>query len=207
MRHTEKVPLVVGIAGIMGAGKSTVARTFEQLGARMIDADTMGKRLLKEPRLRDAVVEAFGESIRDRNGEIDTAKLAAAAFRDERCAAMLDRLTADVLTSRIEMRIKELSQSAELIVIDAALLPEWDCKGWLDLLVVVDSDEEASLRRLCGDSRFSRANIKARMKHQLSRKQKAGCADVIIPNYGSLEDLKRRANIMFWRLVSLQGKR
>jgi dephospho-CoA kinase len=42
---------VVGVAGIMGAGKSTVARVFERLGAVRIDADELGRALVVDAAL------------------------------------------------------------------------------------------------------------------------------------------------------------
>jgi dephospho-CoA kinase len=196
----------VGIAGIMGAGKSTVAGVFEELGARRIDADVIGRDLLKERDLKSAIIEAFGHGVKDKQGEIDTAKLGKAAFKDEASAKRLSELTREPLVGRIKSRVENLRDSAEMIVIDAALLPEWESKDWVDVLIVVDSGEDESLGRACEDPRFKPANVRARMKHQFSRRRKAGCADIVIPNFGTLEDLKERARRVFWTLMGVSGK-
>jgi hypothetical protein len=61
-------PLVVGVAGIMGAGKST-AGVFEILGpARRCGCTAT----MLEPAMRDAIV-GDGSGVRDRDGAIDTA--------------------------------------------------------------------------------------------------------------------------------------
>jgi dephospho-CoA kinase len=205
MKPTKKL-LVVGIAGIMGAGKSTVARVFEELGARLIDADTMGKAMLKDCGIKDAVIAAFGDGIRDERGEIDTARLGRIAFESPENVHRLDALTREPLISRIKARIEELRASAEVIVIDAALLPEWDAKPWLDILIVVDSEEDRSAGRLGGEGRFKESDIRARMKHQFPRSKKAAYADVVVPNYGSLDDLKARARALFWTLRGIDTK-
>ena len=202
MKHID-TPLVIGIAGIMGCGKSTVAGVFAQLGAKVIDADALGKELLRDAEIRQGLVQTFGPGVRGKSGQIDTVKLGALAFRNEECARKLDRLTGKALICRIRSRIRQLRASAGLVVVDAALLPEWGAKAWLDLVLVVDADEEISLRRTCGDSRFCRANARRRMRHQLPRIQKSGYADLIIPNYGSLQELRRRARSVFWILVGL----
>lgn len=198
--------MVVGVAGIMGAGKTTVAQVFEELGAARIDADTVGKGLLKDRQIRQAVVEAFGEGITTRGGDIDNAKLGAAAFADTESALTLDKLTRDTLIARIRTMIEDLKESASVVVVDAALLPEWDSRSWIDVLVVVDSDEEKAIERSCCDPRFDAPSVRARMKHQFSRKEKTREADVIIPNYGTLEELKDRARKVFWTLVQISGK-
>ncbi len=48
--------LVVGLAGGVGSGKSTVAKIFIKEGARGIDADVLGHRVLELPRIRAALV-------------------------------------------------------------------------------------------------------------------------------------------------------
>ena len=202
----EEPALVVGVAGIMGSGKSTVARVFENLGAGRIDADLVGKEMLKDGRIRERIIDEFGRRIVTPDGGIDTLKLGRAAFRNPETARALDRITREALIERIKSRIKVMSESKDVVVVDAALLPEWKPEDWIDILVVVDSDEESALRRAAGDARFTRANVKARMKHQLSRKQKSREADVIIPNYGSLEELKDRARKVYRKLLDSMRK-
>jgi dephospho-CoA kinase len=206
MRRTEKSTLVVGIAGIMGAGKSTVAKVFEELGADLIDADAIGKDLLSSPEMKAAITEAFGKGVRGAGDEIDTSKLGRVAFRDTESARKLSRLTQEPLITSIKSKIDEMAASADMIVVDAALLPEWDSKSWVDVLIVVDSCEDASVSRSCSDKRFKPANVRKRMKHQFSRREKTRCADIIIPNYGSLDELKERARKVFWTLMGIAGK-
>jgi dephospho-CoA kinase len=202
----DKPALVVGVAGIMGSGKSTVARVFEDQGAGRIDADLLGRKMLRDERIRDEIVEIFGRRVVKANGEIDTLKLGRAAFKNPESAKSLDRITRGALINRIRMKIRDLSGSRDVVVVDAALLPEWKPEEWIDILVVVDSDEESAVRRAAREARFTRANVRARMEHQLSRREKSREADVIIPNYGSLEDLKDRARKVYRTLLDSTRK-
>jgi dephospho-CoA kinase len=206
MKHTDRKSIVVGISGIMGSGKSTVAKVFEDLGAKRIDADRIGKDLLGESGIRSAIIAAFGDGVKDAGGGIDTTKLAAAAFRTQRSVRMLNEITRDALVARIRSRIEQIADTTDIIVVDAALLPEWDSRHWLDVLIVVDSGEAESLRRSCGGARFKPSNVRARMKHQFSRREKTDCADIIIPNYGSLEDLRERAAKVYSTLMGIVRK-
>lgn len=195
--------IAVGVAGMMGAGKSTVARTFEEMGAVRIDADELGKSLLKDGQLKRDVVEAFGESILGPDGEIDTAKLGEAAFADDACALKLNEITRGPLVSKVMRTIESLRGSAEVVVVDAALLPEWGGHAWLDFLVVVDSEEENCVTRMVENSRFSEASIRARMACQLPREEKKRYADIIIVNDGSLQELIEKAREAYKTVVSL----
>ena len=202
----DRPVLVVGVAGIMGSGKSTVARVFEDLGAGRVDADLLGREMLKDERIRDEIVDKFGRRVIKTNGEIDTLKLGRAAFKNPESARHLDRITREALIKRIRSRINDLSASRDVVVVDAALLPEWKPEDWIDILVVVDSDEESAVRRAAREARFTRANVRARMEHQLSRREKSKEADVIIPNYGSLEELKDKARKVYRTLLDSTRK-
>jgi dephospho-CoA kinase len=201
-----KQPLVIGVAGIMGSGKSTVAGIFEELGAKRVDADEMGKAMLREPEMKAAVIAAFGGDVTDERGEIDTGRLGSVAFESPENSRKLDRVTREPLVSRIKARIEELRPTSEVIIVDAALLPEWNAKPWLDVLVVVDCEEERAAARLEASPRFKRVDVRSRMKHQFDRSKKMASADIVIPNYGSLEDLKARARAIFWVLVGTGDK-
>ncbi len=209
-KRTEDGVLVIGVSGIMGAGKSTVARVFQGLGARLIDADALGKSLLSDSRVKEALIEAFGKGITRRagagKGDIDPARLGAAAFASRKDALKLDELTRDALIARIRAEIEKIRERESVIVVDAALLPEWDSKAWIDVLVVVDTDEDKAVERSTGGNRFDEDNVRARMKHQFSRKRKTREADVIIPNFGTIEELRERAEKVFWTLVGISGK-
>jgi dephospho-CoA kinase len=206
MKRTDKKNIVVGVSGIMGSGKTTVAKVFEGLGAARIDADEIGKELLKEPGIRGAIVDAFGDGVKNKRGGIDTAKLATAAFKTEERVRMLNEITRDALIARIRTKIEQHGETTDIVVVDAALLPEWGAREWLDVLIVVDSCEDTCLRRSCSDSRFKPASVRARMKHQFSRREKTDRADIIIPNYRSLEDLRERAAKVFSTLAGITGK-
>jgi dephospho-CoA kinase len=206
MKLTHKQALVIGVAGVMGSGKTTVARVFEGLGASRLDADEIGKALLKDDGIKRQVVDAFGKGVLDKKGEIDPARLGASAFASAESTGTLNRLTRGPLLSRIREEIDRLRQSASVIVVDAALLPEWGSPDWVDLLLVVDSDEGACVERSCAGSRFDAPDVLARMSRQMSRREKARQADIVIPNYGTLDELRKRAEKVYLALIAIPRK-
>jgi len=197
---------VVGVAGIMGGGKSTVARVFEELGALRVDADGIGKSLLQEKEIRNRLVDIFGEGILGPEGRISAVKLGEAAFSDRERAGKLNQVTGEPLVSRIRERIRELVHKAEVIVVDAALLPEWGAHKWLDYLLVVDSDEEACVERIVKNSRFTEAEVRARMACQFPRQEKARYADRIIVNDGSEAELVEKARRAYEEVLRLRKR-
>lgn len=206
MNGAKRRGIAVGVAGLMGAGKSTVARTFEEMGAVKVDGDELGKSLLKDGQLKRDIVQAFGEEILGPDGEIDTAKLGEAAFADGACALKLSDITRGPLVSKVMRSIESLRGSADVVVVDAALLPEWGAHAWLDFLIVVDSDEEACVGRMVENSRFSGDTVRARMACQLPREEKKRYADLVIVNDGSVQQLVEKAREAYKKVLSLRER-
>jgi dephospho-CoA kinase len=197
---------VVGVAGLMGAGKSTVARTFEQLGAARIDADEIGKALLMREDVKRSIVEAFGEGVLGAGGEVDTGRLSEAAFADQACALRLGDITRGPLVSEIMDRMETLRRDNDLVVIDAALLPEWGGHAWVDFLIVVDSDEDACVKRMVEHSRFDEETVRARMACQLSRADKKRHADLVILNDCTEDELTEKAREAYETVLRLRER-
>ena len=73
----------IGITGIIGSGKSTVAGFLRELGAEIIEDDRIGHQVY-EPGTAgwDKLVAAFGKEILDANGQIDRHRLGQMVFAD-----------------------------------------------------------------------------------------------------------------------------
>ena len=76
-----KRSVVVGILGGVASGKSEVTRRLEARGAHVIHADTIGHEVLREPDIRDRLIQHFGNEILSKEtGEIDRVRVAQLVF-------------------------------------------------------------------------------------------------------------------------------
>jgi dephospho-CoA kinase len=80
-RGRERKCLVIGLAGTIAAGKSTVGQMLVERGAHHCDADKLVHRLY-DPGTPgfDRVVEAFGPEIVGKDGVVDRKVLGAMVF-------------------------------------------------------------------------------------------------------------------------------
>jgi dephospho-CoA kinase len=85
---------VIGLTGGMGAGKSTVARVLDELGAYVIDADEVARQVVEPgtPALA-AIVEEFGDDVLDEDGALDRGAMAGIVFADQERVAALEAIT------------------------------------------------------------------------------------------------------------------
>jgi dephospho-CoA kinase len=89
--------LRVGLTGGLGSGKSTVADYLRELGAEVIEADELGRRLMEPGQaVYDEIVQEFGPEVLAADGHLNRAKLAELVFRPNGGKSRLDDLNAIV---------------------------------------------------------------------------------------------------------------
>ncbi len=186
---------VIGITGNIASGKSTVARMFEALGARVIDADEAARIVVEpgEPAWKE-IVDEFGEGILSADGRIDRKKLAEIVFGDEAKRKRLNDITHPKIMERIRGLVRGYGkEKADVVMIEATLIVEkGGLKDMLDALIVVTADEETEIRRLVRYKGYSREEAVSRLRAQMPAEEKIRHADYVIDNSDGLENTQRR---------------
>jgi len=212
VRHAEqkgRCALVLGIQGGPASGKSTLAGLLAERGAGVIDADRIGHEILERPHVKQALTQAFGREILDRCGAVNRARLAEAAFADEQELRKLNDIVHPPLLEEIRRRVDGLKHDGNvgLIVLDAALLTEWNLDEELcDLLVFVDAPVAARGQRAVASGRMSAEQFAKRSGAQLPDELKKGQADYVVNNAGSPAQLEQQAEKL-WDVMQTGGLR
>ena len=185
---------VIGLTGGIGSGKSTVSRILAELGAVLIDADTVGHEAYQPgTETWKEVVAAFGQEVVAADGSIDRKKLGAIVFGD---TAALERLNGIMYPRMHEMmadRIEEYRrQGVKVVVLEAAILLE---AGWVSLVDEVwltVASESAVVERAKERTGLPEEQIRSRIHSQLSNEERKKRASVVISNDGSLDELRAK---------------
>ena len=115
--------VVIGVTGIMGSGKTTVSRMFCELGARVIDADSVARQLMSpfEPGWWN-VCEYFGQGIVDRStSEIDRLKLGSMVFNDPYLLKRLNSLVHPLVIREIGCLAREKTSFGAMMTVHSWL--------------------------------------------------------------------------------------
>ncbi|UCD64043.1 MAG: dephospho-CoA kinase [Candidatus Zixiibacteriota bacterium] len=193
--------MVIGITGQIGSGKSTAAKFFKSHGAAVIDADRIGRQVVEGSRaLLKQLVKSFGAEILTRLGNLSRKKLASLAFNDERSKRKLNRIVHPYLLKELNRQLAALSRQYEIVVIDAALLLDWNLDRLVDIVILVHASEKLRLGRLARRG-ISKADARARQKRQLTYAQYRARADFVVFNndtpqklHSKLRKILRRIN-------------
>lgn len=179
---------VIGITGNIGCGKTTVAKMFESLGAKLISADEIGHLLLQEEKVKKRLTRIFGSSILDKGGCIKRKDLREIVFGDKKSLEQLDSLLHPLILKEVKKSIQ--AYNGGIILLEAALLLEagWECL--VDKILVVTSSRQTQLGRIKKGIDFTPREIKGVIGAQLPQEDKVRQADFIIRNEGSEEETR-----------------
>ena len=76
--------MLIGLTGRTGSGKSSAARMFENLGAFVVDCDSVAHEILFDNDIKKKLCQLFSDSILDSENNIDRKALGAIVFSDEK---------------------------------------------------------------------------------------------------------------------------
>ena len=196
---------VIALTGGIGAGKSTVAQFFSELGANVVDADHLARVAIERGSEGfDEVVARFGQSVLS-NGDINRKALAEIVFSDPDSKRDLEAI--------IHPRVQKLfaqavidNETAENLIYEIPLLVETDAAEKFDFIVTVEADEELRIERLLARGMFI-SDIKARLANQAPSQARINIADAVIVNDGDEDHLLRQVeNLWEGRIADLSSE-
>lgn len=179
-------PLIVGVTGGIGSGKSTVCRIFKVLGVPIYEADARAKAILDEDAvLRDSIRSIFGDTIIGPDGRIDRKVLASMVF-GEANRERLAQLNASVHPAVFADTVKWVEAHAhhDYVIKEAAILFESGAYHGVHVKVMVTAPEEIRMARVMERDQSSREDVSARMASQWPEERKVAMSDHVIVNDG-----------------------
>lgn len=195
----------IGLTGGIGSGKSTVAAILEELGARVIHADTVGHEVYRpDTEGWRQVISAFGPDIVSPDQTIDRRKLGAIVFGDSAALARLNAIVHPLIRAEIGARLAAYRQSGSStpIVVEAAILVEANWVSLVDEVWLVVANRSAVVERVATQRGLKVTEIEARIDAQLTDAERRGAADRVIENFGSLDDLRASVRALWARTAS-----
>jgi dephospho-CoA kinase len=198
-----KRPIVIGLIGGVASGKSSVAATLAELGAAVLDADAIARRLLDDPEVRAKLLQRFGTAIAAAGdpAAIDRAALARRTFGHPEELAYLEGLVHPRVREELARGLARhlVREDVPAIVLDVPLLLEASPQGearplaeQCDLLVHVESPPAERRRRVVELRGWGGDELARRETHQLPAEEKRRRADLVLLNDGTLARLRER---------------
>ncbi|HOQ11383.1 MAG: Dephospho-CoA kinase [Spirochaetes bacterium ADurb.Bin218] len=188
----------VGVTGIFASGKGTVCELFRELGASVIDTDSIAREIMEPGKkgLQDLIHE-FGDSFIKSDGTLDRRAFANYVFSCEEKVRRLNEITHPIILNIV----LERSKGNGIYMINTPLLFESGFDRYMDKNIVVTAGDEQVILRGCKRDNISPEEIKERLKHQIPLNEKIKLADYVIDNSGSIEQTKRQV-FDIWKVLN-----
>ncbi len=178
-------PLLIGVTGGIGSGKSTVCQIFELLGIPVYYADDKAKLITKNDReLKKLIQKRFGDSAYEGNS-LNKTYLAKKVFSNQEELKALNELIHPRVAQDFENWVTE-NNSHSYLLKEAALIFETQGQNSLSKVIIVTADEETRIQRvLKRDSHRTKEDIRKIINNQLPEDEKLKLSDYNINNSGN----------------------
>lgn len=179
---TTSRPLLLGVTGGIGAGKSLVCSIFQVLGVPVYNSDLRAKQLMVESELLIGQIKAaFGEQAYW-NGALNRQYLAEKVFSDPEKLALLNSLVHPAVGLDFSSWV-EGNLSHSYLLKEAALIFEAGMTKSLDHTILVSSPQQLRIERvLSRDPHRNEEQVKAIISNQWSDERRRPLADFEIVN-------------------------
>ena len=202
--------LLVGLTGGMGTGKTLVASIFKELGAHILDADLICRKLVEpgQPALKE-ISECFGDNILDQYRNLDRKKLAQIIFNDPDKKKDLENILHPKVFAFEKDKYNNICKinPSALVIIDAALLIESGNYKNMDKVVVVNTDEKNQVERILARGGLRKDEIVSRINNQMQSKEKKRYADYILDNSSDKLQLRTQVECLYAKLTIFAAKK
>jgi dephospho-CoA kinase len=222
--------LRVGLTGGLGSGKSTVAAFLRELGAHVIEADSLGRRMMEPGQnVYTQIVQAFGTEVVSTDGRLNRPKLAELAFRGGRLNELNGIVHPAVIGAQQKWMEEVFEQDpAAIAVIESALIFEVvrdalargeregllaDWRRRIDCVVLVTAPDNVKIARYLARlsppapaREAAETDARLRLAQQIPDAQKAAMSDYIIDNSDDKAALYDQVTGLWQQLKSRNNK-
>lgn len=172
-------PVILGLTGSIGMGKSATARMFAERGVPVHDADAAVHALYGPGGAAAAAIGAAFPGVLGDGGGVDRARLRAAVLDAPDWMAALEAIV-HPLVRAASTDFLARHAAAALVVLDIPLLYETGGEGRCDAVAVVSAPPEVQRARVLARPGMTEAAFAAILAKQMPDAEKRARADFVI---------------------------
>ncbi|WP_394730260.1 dephospho-CoA kinase [Altererythrobacter sp. GH1-8] len=195
-------PLIIGLTGSIGMGKSTVADMFERAGVPVFDADAEVRRMQGPGGELLSAIEAAFPGSTGPDG-VKREALGAIVFSDKDKLKQLEAIVHPAVASkRMEFMIEH--GGAPMVVFDIPLLFEGGGQSQVDTVVVVSAPPEVQRKRVLARHGMTEEKFADILNLQMPDSEKRDLADHVIDTGTTLAETESAVRALVEKLKKIR---
>ena len=198
-----KRPLIIGLTGSIGMGKSTVAAMFEAAGVPVFDADAEVRAMQGPDGELIGAIEAEFPGSTGPEGVLRN-KLGAQVFGNPEALARLEAIVHPAVGAKRAQFLAE-NADAPMIVFDIPLLFEKGGNDAVDTVVVVSAPADAQRKRVLARPGMTVEKFEHILSLQVPDAEKRARADHVIDTGQSLDETRAEVEALIASLADDSG--
>jgi len=191
--------LRIGLTGNIGSGKTLVMLFFKEKQIDIIDTDQIARELTSEDEIKANIVKHFSNIILLPNQTLNRKKLLQIIVDDPEKKKWLEHYLHPLILDRMNQAIKR-SKSA-YVIIAIPLLFEGNYQSYFDKICLIHANEQLKINRICQRDGVTPEFAKQLLKKQISAEKSIALADDVIPNNGTIDELREAVNRLHKRYL------
>jgi dephospho-CoA kinase len=191
------VIMIIGITGKSGSGKTTIASLIKKLDNRfkVIHIDEIGHDVVTYPDVKEQMIQAFGYTIINEQGQIDRKKVGDLVFNNRHEMAKL----ADITWHYMEQVIDEEIRNNDFVILDWILLPSTKYLEKCDIKILVDVSYEIRKEKAMTRDNITEEKFKERENASIEYDEKM--FDYIIENDFNIESSEKKVSDVYVKSI------
>jgi len=185
-----KRPLLIGVTGNIGSGKSSFCKFLEELGLMVFYADPIARQVLEQAEVLNSLIRRWGPEVAERGLPVSQ-RIAEQVFGKPEELAFLNTLVHPGTLRRMRDLVDQ--SSSPVLVFEVPLLFEAGLQDCFDYLVLISASAALRTERLKKRDNESSEQINRRLSSQMPDSDKAPLCDLLIVNEGSISHLRKQA--------------
>ena len=181
MPRTDTKPIIIGVTGGIGSGKSYICRIISSLGFPVYNCDAEAKKLMNTNKhIINSLKQLIGENSYDSEGNLNKPIIAQFLFANEENAHKINSVVHPVVKE--DFRSWASAQNADLIFMESAILFESGFNDVVDNVITITAPPETRIERTIRRDNTTREQVIARMNQQMQDEERVRLSDYIISN-------------------------
>lgn len=184
-------PAIIGLAGGIGSGKSTIAHCFNTLGIQSIDADDVARLVVQPGSIcLNEIHQRHGDAILLQDGSLNRKALRTIIFNQPEERVWLETLTHPAIRQEIHRQLAEITSPYGLLV--HPLLFETHQNSLCKQVIAIDVPRDIQIERVMLRDHIDKESALKILATQLKNDERIARADLVIENAGNIAEMNAK---------------